>query len=74
MLWSEIKRWAKNSGYEVIKDKDGYYWSKADDPSCSGISSGVGILARDIFNNKTNNKYIEYQNNYYGEISYEQLR
>ena len=38
MLWSETRSWAKSKGYETIKDKDGYYWSKIDDINCSGIS------------------------------------
>lgn len=67
MLWSEIKRWAKEQGYETVKQKDdsinghSYYWSKVDDPKTSGVSLSVSKLARDIYNSITNNKWIEHQ-------------
>jgi phosphoribosylformylglycinamidine (FGAM) synthase PurS component len=65
MLWTEIKKWAKEQGYETIKDKDGeitsYYWAKLDDPQASGVSKSVSKLAWDIYNHITENKWIEFQ-------------
>lgn len=74
MLWSETRSWAKSKGYETIKDKDGYYWSKIDDINCSGISPSVSKLARDIFNHMTDNKFVEHQQNYKKDIKHESLR
>jgi hypothetical protein len=69
MLWSEIKRWSKERGYETIKDKGDeengdkvqYYWSKISDPSCSGVSPSVSKLARDIYNDITDGAWIDHQ-------------
>lgn len=69
MLWSEIKKWAKEKGYETIKDKeDGqYYWAKIDEPSnleASGVAPSVSKLAKAIYNHLSENKWIEYQTEY----------
>jgi hypothetical protein len=68
MLWKEIKTWAKNKGYETIKDKeDGlYYWAKLDsnDPESSGVSKSVSKLATAIYNHLTDNKWLEHQREY----------
>lgn len=65
MLWSEIKKWAKEQGYETIKEKDGeittYYWAKLDVTDASGVSKSVSKLAWDIYNHITENKWIEFQ-------------
>lgn len=71
MMWSEIKRWAKSKGYDTIKDSDGYYWSKIDDINCSGLSKSVSKLARDIYNNITDNQFVEYQQKYVAEIKHD---
>lgn len=68
MLWSEVKKWAKDKGYETIKDKeDGqYYWAKLEssDPSDSGVAKSVSKLATAIFNHITNNKWVDHQNEF----------
>jgi hypothetical protein len=68
MLWKEIRTWAKNKGYETIKDKeDGqYYWAKlgSDDPNDSGVARSVSKLATQIYNHMTDNKWVEYQKEY----------
>ena len=65
MLWSEIKKWAKEKGYETIKEKDGdittYYWAKIGVPDASGISKSVSKLAFDIYNHMTDNKWLDHQ-------------
>jgi hypothetical protein len=68
MKWSEIRRWAKDKGYTVVKDKDDnqYYWGKLDsnDPNASGVARSVSKLATQIYNHMTNNKWVEYQKEY----------
>ena len=79
MLWSEIKKWAKQQGYETIKEKGDedkgekvrYYWSKIDNPSASGIASSVGKLARAIYNDITNNAWVEHQESYLASLDTE---
>ena len=64
MLISEIKKWAKEKGYEVIKDKeDGlYYWAKLDaGPDASGVAKSVSKVATAIFNHLSDNKWLEHQ-------------
>lgn len=65
MLWKEIKTWAKNKGYEVIKDKDDgqYYWAKLDseNPEASGVAKSVSKLALAIYNHMTDNKWLDHQ-------------
>lgn len=65
MLWSEIKRWAKDRGYETIKEKDDdnttYYWAKLGEPNASGVATSVSKLAFAIYNHMTDNKWIEHQ-------------
>ena len=65
MLWTEIKKWAKDHGYETLKEKEDektlYYWAKLDDPQASGVSKSVSKLAWDIYNHITNNKWLDHQ-------------
>ena len=70
MLWTEVRRWAKDRGFDTIKEKDdsinghSYYWMKSDDHSVSGISPSVSKLARDIYNTITDNKWVDHQNEF----------
>lgn len=68
MTISEIKKWAKDKGYTVVKDKDDgkYYWAKLDsnDPNSSGVAKSVSKLARAIFNHITDNKWVDHQQQY----------
>ena len=64
MQISEIKKWAKTKGYEVIKDKeDGlYYWAKLDaGPEASGVAKSVSKVATAIFNHMTEDRWVEHQ-------------
>ena len=69
MLWSLVKSWAKNQGYETLKDKGNeekgdkvqYYWSKIDNPQASGIEPSVSKLATAIFNDLTSNQWVDHQ-------------
>lgn len=61
---SEIKKWAKEKGYTVIKDKEDnqYYWAKLDaGPDASGVARSVSKVATAIFNHLTENKWVEHQ-------------
>lgn len=67
MLWSEVKKWAKDRGFDIVKEKDdsinghSYYWMKSDDHAVSGVSLSVSKLARDIYNTITDNRWVEHQ-------------
>ena len=67
MLISEIKKWAKEKGYVVTKEKGestSYTWYKIDDPTISGVAPSVSKVATAVFNHITDNKWLEYQQNY----------
>ena len=67
---TEIKIWAKRWGYSIIKEKDdsingaSYYWCKNDDLNVTGVALSVSKLATAIFNDLTENKWLEHQQNY----------
>lgn len=67
---TEVKRWAKDKGYSILKEKDdsingaSYYWMKNDNPEISGVELSVSKVAKAIFNNLTDNKWLEHQQNY----------
>lgn len=64
---TEIKTWAKRWGYSIIKEKDdsingaSYYWCKNDDPNITGVALSVSKVAKSIYNNMTDNKWVEHQ-------------
>lgn len=64
MLWKEVRSWALKKNYTAKKTEDGYVWSRLDNPSRSGISKSVSKLAAAIFNDMTDNKFVEYQEKY----------
>jgi hypothetical protein len=68
MTISEIKKWAKQLGYDASKCKDDnkYYWkqSNSDNPNDCGVATSVSKLARAIFNHYTNYKWVDHQNDY----------
>lgn len=69
MKISEIKKWAKDHGYTVIKDTDDddtatYYWYKNDNEDICGIEPSVSKVARAVYNHMTDNKWVEYQQEY----------
>lgn len=79
MLWSEVKKWAKEQGYTATKDKGNeengekvsYSWSKTDNPEVSGIAASVSKLARAIYNHMTDNKWLEHQEEHYNNLKIE---
>lgn len=66
MNFKEVKTWARESGYDVLKSKgqEEYLWTKEDDPSISGICHSVKQLATEIYNHKTGNQWLDYQQEY----------
>lgn len=64
MLWSEIKRWAKNKGYHTDKHDNFYSWHMIDNSEVYGTTTSVSKLAKAIFNNITSNKFLEHQERY----------
>ena len=65
MLWTEVRKWTKELGYDAIKNKeDGkYYWALLDNdsPIASGVVPSVSKLAKAIFNHHTNDKWVDHQ-------------
>lgn len=67
---SEIKRWAKDWGYTIIKEKDdslngaSYYWSKDDDPNVTGVALSVSKVATAIYNHMSDDKWLDHQKEY----------
>jgi len=77
MQISEIKKWAKEKGYTVVKDKeDGlYYWAKLDSgPDASGVAKSVSKVATAIFNNMTDNKWLDHQVKFQEDRSFHEFR
>lgn len=71
---TEIKSWAKTWGYSIIKEADAsingasYYWAKNDDPQVTGVALSVSKVATAIFNDITENKWIDHQKEYKDQI------
>ena len=67
---TEIKTWAKRWGYSIIKEKDdsingaSYYWCKNDDPNVTGVALSVSKVSLAIFNDMTENNWVEHQKQY----------
>lgn len=71
MQWTIIKAWAKEKGYETSRKKLSteekkyeYHWLKIEDPQTCGVTTSITKLATTLFNQLTNNQYIEYQAEY----------
>jgi hypothetical protein len=71
MLWSEVKRWAKEKNYQIIKEKKDdsvngavYHWSCLSDSTSCGTEPSVSKVATAIFNHMTNNEWTQFQEEY----------
>ena len=70
MKISDIKKWAKEQGYNIVKKEDDsingatYYWNKIDNIEVKGQSISVSKVAKDVYNHITNNRWTEHQQNY----------
>lgn len=58
LIWTEIKKWAKEHKLEPKKSKEGYY--EFEDVKYESIDKLTTVL----YNKITNNKWKEYQENY----------
>lgn len=69
MNFTELKKWAKSHGYEVLKTKgtEECLWTKIDEASVTGISQSLSQTATDIYNHITNYVWVEYQQEYQRE-------
>ena len=65
MMITEVRKWAKEKGYEVktSKENGGYNWRHPSEEEYI-FSKNVDDLATDIFNHLTKNKWKSYQENY----------
>ena len=66
MTFTELRRWAKEKGYEVLKEKgtEVCVWTKVDDPSVTGIADTLSDTATQIYNHITDYRWLEYQQEY----------
>lgn len=71
MNWTNIKKWAKDKGYKVNREKSGdelnpynYEWHDVDNTENKGTVNSLSKLAMDIYNNITDNKHLEHQKRY----------
>jgi hypothetical protein len=60
VTWNEVRKWAKDQGYSVTKN-NGYSWFKLDKPERCGTTTSVSKLAFAIYNDLTDNKWLDYQ-------------
>jgi hypothetical protein len=66
---AEVRRWAKEKGYIITKhsgseEEANYSWYKVSDPSIKGEARSVSKVATAVFNNMTDNRWVEYQEQY----------
>ena len=80
MNWTNIKRWAKDKGYKVDREKSGdeanpynYEWYLVDNPERKGTINSLSKLAMNIYNDITNNKHLENQKRYAQEQLHKEL-
>ena len=71
MNWTNIKRWAKDKGYKVDREKSGdeanpynYQWKLLEDPERNGTTNSLSKIAMNIYNDITDNKHVEHQKRY----------
>ncbi|MAR21381.1 MAG: hypothetical protein CMD25_05310 [Flavobacteriales bacterium] len=79
MNWTNIKKWAKDKGYKVDREKSGdevnpynYEWTKKNEdhigiPAAGltgGTTNSLSKMAMAIYNDITDNKHVEHQKRY----------
>jgi len=71
MNWTNIKRWAKDKGYKVDREKSGnesnpynYQWKLLENPERNGTTNSLSKIAMNIYNDITDNKHLEHQERY----------
>lgn len=75
MNFTLLKQWARDKGYDVLKEKgtERCIWTVKNDPSVTGMADTLRDTATQIYNHITDNKWVEYQEEYKRtkEIKYE---
>lgn len=66
MTFKEIKNWAKQNGYNVVKVNESYNWTFEKD-NTTGSAPSVSKVAKSIYNHMTHDKFIDYQKEYLRE-------
>lgn len=64
MLWKEVKSWATQNGYKASKVDGGYSWLKVSNSEINGFEKSLSKLARALYNDMTDNRWIDHQINY----------
>lgn len=71
MIWKEVKSWATSHEYKVEREKVtdspksyNYYWERKSNASISGTANSTFNLAKCIYNDITEDKFVEHQNTY----------
>lgn len=71
MNWTNIKKWAKDKGYKVDREKSynvdnpyHYKWYLVNNPERKGTINSLSKMAMAIYNDITDNKHIEHQERY----------
>ena len=76
-MWKEIKTWATSHGYKVdrtkVKDEENSYNYVWQHESASGLADSTFNLAKDIYNNISNNEHLNYQIQFTNNKSYDNI-
>jgi hypothetical protein len=64
MLWGEVSKWAKEKGYKISRKDGNYVWVSTTDPNKKGEAEDLEDIAKAVFNQITDNKWLEYQKKY----------
>lgn len=77
MMWKEVKTWAISHGYKVdrtkVKDSKNSYNYVWQHESTSGVADSTFDLAKDIYNHITTDVYINYQDEYKNNKTYDKI-
>lgn len=60
----EISKWAKSRGFKVSKKDGVFLWSSLENVNIKGQENNIEDVAKAIFNQISNNKWIEHQKQY----------
>lgn len=81
MKWSIIKKWAKDQGYKITREKSGdeanpyiYTWLLIDDPEVCGVINSLSKVTIAIYNHITKDAHVEYQKRYAAEKAQEEFQ
>jgi|TARA_B100001094_G_scaffold276211_1_gene284276 hypothetical protein len=71
MNWTNIKKWAKDKGYKVDREKSGYeanpynyQWKLLENPERNGTTNSLSKMAMNIYNDITDDKHLAHQERY----------